>query len=89
MKIANFNNYLFSYKRCKHVQTNDLSFFTRMQWVTSSEINLIESSSIKSGLKTFVSTVCIDGYKFVIADGTVQFFIKEKDKIVPAKCETK
>ena len=57
--------------------------------LASSEINLIESSSIKSGLKTFVSTVCIDGYKFVIADGTVQFFIKEKDKIVPAKCETK
>jgi len=57
--------------------------------LASSEINLIESSSIRSGLKTFVSTVCIDGYKFVIADGTVQFFIKEKGEIVPAKCETK
>ena len=64
-------------------------FLLGFSGLASSEINLIESSSIKSGLKTFVSTVCIDGYKFVIADGTVQFFIKEKGKIVPAKCEMK
>tara|TARA_Y100001970_G_C13883824_1_gene675178 strand:- start:450 stop:668 length:219 start_codon:yes stop_codon:yes gene_type:complete len=64
-------------------------FLLGFSGLASSKINLIESSSGKSGLKTFVSTICIAGYKFVIADGTVQFFIEEKGEIIPAKCETK
>ena len=57
--------------------------------LASSEIKVIESSSIKSGLKVFVSSVCIDGYKFVIADGTVQFFEIKNKQIVPARCDMK
>ena len=53
------------------------------------EIKTIENGSVKNGLRIFITTVCIDGYKFVVADGTTQFFeIKEK-KIVPAKCDNR
>ena len=54
-----------------------------------SEIRIIDSSSIKNGLKTFVTTVCIDGYKFVVTNGTEQFFILKDEKVVPAQCSMK
>jgi hypothetical protein len=56
------------------------------------EIRLIEQKKIKTkDIHYMVSTICVDGYKFVISPGfkgksMVQFFEERNEKSVPAKC---
>ena len=59
------------------------------------EMRLIEENIVKSGIKNFkrnvVSTVCINGFKFVITATTggrsiVQFMRRNNNESVPVEC---
>ena len=57
------------------------------------EMRLIEDATVRGKyIGTYVSTLCVDGYKFVLSISTkngrsfVQFFEERDGKSLPAKC---